>query len=128
MGFSSKDIKILTLETEKESIINNIDYIGNYRIVHEIDNENILYTTSRKFKGMEGNVVILIEVKKKTFLSEEQKRNFYVAASRAKQKLDIILSVDENELRDIADEIKEIQVSNNLAKVAMKLKVRLMKD
>ena len=128
MGFSSKDIKILTLETEKESIINNIDYIGNYRIVHEIDNENILYTTSRKFKGMEGNVVILIDVKKKTFLSEEQKRNFYVAASRAKQKLDIILSVDENELRDIADEIKEIQVSNNLAKVAMKLKVRLMKD
>ena len=80
MGFSSKDIKILTLETEKESIINNIDYIGNYRIVHEIDNENILYTTSRKFKGMEGNVVILIDVKKKTFLSEEQKRNFYVAA------------------------------------------------
>ena len=77
---------------------------------------------------MEGNVVILIDVKKKTFLSEEQKRNFYVAASRAKQKLDIILSVDENELRDIADEIKEIQVSNNLAKVAMKLKVRLMKD
>lgn len=128
MGFSNKDIKILTLETEKESIINNIDYIGNYRIVHEIDNENILYTTSRKFKGMEGNVVILIDVKKKTFLSEEQKRNFYVAASRAKQKLDIILSVDENELRDIADEIKEIQVSNNLAKVAMKLKVRLMKD
>ena len=77
---------------------------------------------------MEGNVVILIDVKKKTFFSEEQKRNFYVAASRAKQKLDIILSVDENELRDIADEIKEIQVSNNLAKVAMKLKVRLMKD
>ncbi len=123
-GFQNKDIKILSLGTEKESIINDVEFIGKNKLVHKIDDDNILFTTSKKFKGMEGNAVILIDIDKNTFSSEEHKKNFYVAASRAKQKLDIILSANEKDVADIASEIEDIVVSNNIAKIAMKLKVK----
>lgn len=123
-GFFNKDIKILSLKPESESLLNGIEYIGDNRIVHEMDNENILFTTSRKFKGMEGNVVIIIDINKSTLLSEEDKRNFYVASSRAKQKLDLIINANEDELKEIADTINDIKLPSSIAKIAMKLKVK----
>lgn len=123
-GFLNKEIVILTLATEDDSLISGIEYVGDNKIVHEPDYENILFTTSKKFKGMESGVVLLIDVNKDTFIKDESKRNFYVAASRAKQKLDIILNADENELNDIAKEITNINVSSSIAKISMKLKVK----
>ena len=86
--------------------------------------ENILFTTSKKFKGMEGNVVIIIDINKSTLLSDEDKRNFYVASSRAKQKLDLIINANEEELNEIADTINDIKLPSSIAKIAMKLKVK----
>lgn len=123
-GFLNKDIKILSLKSENESLLSGIEYIGDNRIVREIDNENILFTTSKKFKGMEGNVVIIVDINKSTIISEEDKRNFYVASSRAKQKLDLIINADEDELTEIADTLNDIKLSSSIAKIAMKLKVK----
>ena len=63
-GFRNNEITILTVLTEEKSILNGQEYIGNNKIVKEKDNENIFFTSSRKFKGLESNVVIIVDVEK----------------------------------------------------------------
>lgn len=123
-GFLNNDIKILSLKSENESMLNSVEYIGDNRIVHELDENNILFTSSKKFKGMEGNVIILIDIDKETFANEENKKNLYVASSRAKQKLDLIIKANNDELDEIANTIENINVPTSIAKIAMKLKVK----
>jgi len=126
-GFNTSDITILTLSTEKNSILNKIDKIGNYYITNESnrsDNE-IFFTTSRKFKGLESNAIIIIDIDNNTFNNDIEKNNFYVAASRAKQRLTIL--IDNNKIDSIANEITDIKLSNNLGKISTKLKVKPIK-
>lgn len=61
---------------------------GKYRVKY-------LFTSCRKFKGLEADAVILIDVDEMTF-SNENVLIYYVGASRARLKLDImtILSDD----------------------------------
>lgn len=54
-------------------------------------NQKYLWTTVRKFKGLEADAIILVDVDETTFLDE--KLLFYVGASRAKLELSIILSL-----------------------------------
>jgi len=123
-GYEKKEITILTTTTETKSILRNTEYIGENKIVPEIDNENIVFTTSKKFKGLESNVIILIDLNKETFIDNEKTRNFYVGASRAKQKLDIIVVASDEEVDDIAEGISDISINNSIAKIATKLKVK----
>ncbi len=126
-GFENKDIIILTLETEDRSILNAYTYINNNKIVSEIDGENILFTTSKKFKGLESDAVIIIDIKRDDFIDEEKRRNLYVASSRARQKLGLVFESNDEDIDFLAKEIKEINNSNGIAKIAMKLKVKPIK-
>lgn len=123
-GFKNSEITILTTKTENESILNGQEYIANNKIAKEIDNENILFTTSKKFKGLESNAVILIDLDENTFIDEGKKRNFYVAASRAKQILDIVVIASKEEIDNIAEHINDVNNKNSIAKIAIKLKVK----
>lgn len=123
-GFKNNEITILTTKTENESILNGQEYIADNKIVKEMDNENILFTTSKKFKGLESNAVILIDLDENTFIDEGKKRNFYVAASRAKQILDIVVIASKEEIDNIAEHINDVNNKNSIAKIAIKLKVK----
>ena len=123
-GFKNDEITILTTLTEEKSVLNGQEYIGDNKIVKEIDNENIFFTSSRKFKGLESNVIIIVDVEKEEFLDEEKKRNLYVAASRAKHKLDIIVNASQEEIDNIAEQISNSNIKNSIAKIATKLKVK----
>ena len=123
-GFKNNEITILTTLTEERSVLNGQEYIGDDKIVKEIDNENIFFTSSRKFKGLESNVIIIVDVEKEEFLDEEKKRNLYVAASRAKHKLDIIVNASQEEIDNIAEQISNSNIKNSIAKIATKLKVK----
>ena len=57
-------------------------------------------------------------------MDEKKKRNLYVAASRAKQKLDIIVNASGEEIDDIAEQISTTNIKNSVAKIATKLKVK----
>ena len=123
-GFKNNEITILTTLTEEKSILNGQEYIGDDKIVKEMDNENIFFTSSRKFKGLESNVVIIVDVEKEDFSYDGKKRNLYVAASRAKHKLDIIVNASEDEIDNIAEQFSDINIKNSIAKIATKLKVK----
>ena len=64
---------------------------------------SVFFTTARKFKGLEADVVILVDVDESAFSNEENKRLFYVGASRAKHNLDIIFVGDTLQLEHIAE-------------------------
>jgi superfamily I DNA/RNA helicase len=53
----------------------------------------VLFTTVRKFKGLEADVVICIDVDEDTFSNDTNRNLFYVGASRAKTWLDILTTV-----------------------------------
>lgn len=86
------DIIILTCKSEEKSLISAYCENGYYK--------NIRFTTCRKFKGLESDAVILIDISKDLF-SDENVLLFYVGTSRARINLDIITSLENNECNDI---------------------------
>ena len=92
----SDDIVILTCASESgknESILSPYIKNGKYK--------GCLFTTSRKFKGCEADIVILVDVKKKHFLDSKVKLVYYTGTSRARYGLTLICSLEEYECRDI---------------------------
>lgn len=84
-----KDIVILTCETEETSLISEYVKEGKYK-------GKTKFTTCRKYKGLEADVIILVDVKQETF-NEENVLLFYVGASRARIQLDILTTMSEDE-------------------------------
>lgn len=108
-------IVILTLKTEADSVINGITQIGEHRIVSEFDGQNILFTTSRKFKGLEADVIFLVDLDETIVRSEKQRQVFYVAASRARSYLEIISVLSDSNLKKMFNGISDNELQNNLA-------------
>jgi len=88
-----EDIVLLSCSTESKSVASN--YINNERY-----KEDILFSTCRKFKGLEADGIILIDVTRKTFNSDSVLL-FYVGASRARLELSIITDLNNDECTEI---------------------------
>ena len=80
------DVVILTCDTEDDSILASEATEGKYK--------KKLFTTCRKFKGLEADAVILIDVNETTF-GEENILRYYVGASRARVRLEMITLMDD---------------------------------
>ncbi len=127
-GIQRKDIVILTVKTDENSILSGLTSIGGYKYSRNLDSSNILFTSARKFKGLESDVVILIDVDEKTFMSEEERRVFYVGASRAKHFLDVFSLISDEEIPDFAEAITGTRNKNPKASIGSGLKVKIMND
>lgn len=88
-----KDVVILTCKTENTSILSGKTLNGLYRNKYR-------FTTCRKFKGLEADVVLLIDVDGNTFNSENV-LIYYVGTSRARIKLEIITTLTDGDCLDI---------------------------
>lgn len=81
-----KDIIILTCKTEETSVLKDFAQNGRYKNKYQ-------FTTCRKFKGLEADAVILMDVSENSFEGENALL-FYVGTSRARLSLDIITTMD----------------------------------
>lgn len=106
-----KDITILTCKTEEKSFL----YRETLKNIYLYKGIGVLFTTCRKFKGLESDVVILIDVMKDDLLDKEDMM-LYVGASRAKYELSIIGIVTEEECKYISEN-KGLIVRKNCNKV-----------
>lgn len=88
-----RDIVILTCKTEATSVLSNSVKGGRYR-------NKYLFTTCRKFKGLEADVVVLVDVDKTTF-EPDNVLLFYVGTSRARIKLEITAVLSDDDCKDI---------------------------
>ena len=84
---SYSKIVILTCKTEEKSLLKGLINNHKYR--------DCLFTTCRRFKGLEAEAVILTDVDESTFYRENVLL-FYVGASRARLKLEIVTSMDDS--------------------------------
>ena len=102
-GFQREDITILTYKTLEKTLLKDVVKIGRYSLNREErNNQSIFFTTSRKFKGLETNILILIDLDKEAFTTDEQNRLFYVATSRAKVHLDLFFIGNDAEYKIFA--------------------------
>lgn len=121
-------ICILTLKTTKASILNGEDRIGKHRIVSERGDDGVLFTTARRFKGLEADAVIIVDMDESSFETSRDKMLFYVGASRAKHYLDIVFSGGESELGVVLDRLGAEQLPRATATAKMHLEVKMMVD
>ena len=89
------DIVILTCSTEEKSILSAFVTEGKYKRKR--------FTTCRKFKGLEADAIILIDVDDSTF-NEENVLRYYVGASRAKIRLEIISMMSDEACKNVLEE------------------------
>ncbi|QPQ34433.1 nuclease-related domain-containing DEAD/DEAH box helicase [Lysinibacillus sp. JNUCC-52] len=100
-GITLDQIVILTTKTIERSILNDLSKVGDYYISNEIEGGKLLFTTARKFKGLESNIIIIVDVDSDTFSTEENRRVFYVAASRAKNIMHIYTCLLDKQLKEL---------------------------
>ena len=107
LSLGIRDIVILTCKTEnmtelKEKVDNGL-YDGKYK-----------FSTCRKFKGLEADAIIIVDVDK-TILTNESAKIFYVGASRARLYLSLVCNMDDSDCNEVLS-ANNIRVKNNKAK------------
>lgn len=99
-GLTDKDIIVLSMKPEGKSILTKDDLRlpGNRVLAKEQSEDGILFTTVRKFKGLEAMAVICIDIDSETFENSKGRSVFYVGTSRAMTYLDLITTNPPEEL------------------------------
>lgn len=119
-GYEYSDIVILSLKTEGTSILKDVNKIAGIPITKEKSNSSVLFTTAKKFKGLESRVIIIVDIDEDSFGDEKRKRDFYVACSRATQYLSLMINGDDEKIKAIADAIGGNAHFAPKGKIAMK--------
>lgn len=105
-GYSYDEITILTLGTEERSILKGVSKIGSVNISSAAKPGSVQFTTAAKFKGLESNIVIIIDIFADCFTDQRLLNDFYVASSRAKHHLALFIDAnDEETIAKISDAI-----------------------
>lgn len=86
------DVAILTCKSEASSILSDACTNGAFK--------KKVFTTCRKFKGLEADAIVLVDVDEATFGSEAVQR-FYVGASRARLRLEIVTTMTDKECESV---------------------------
>lgn len=105
------NITVLTCKTEDKSIVADScnDSRYNYKRGY------IKFTTCRKFKGLESDVVIVIDIDKNSFDDDTSEQLMYVGTSRAKYKLCCIANLTEEDCVDLMKS-RNIKFNKNIYK------------
>ena len=125
-GYEYSDIVILSLKSEKDSIMNEVTKISGIPITRERTNSSVMFTTASKYKGLESRVIIIVDIDENSFTDEERKRLFYVACSRATQRLALIINGDDSKIKAIADAINSKSHFAAKGRVAMKTQSKIL--
>lgn len=106
-----KNLVILTMKTLDTTLLNNSNKFNKYQGVFETEKgQKVKVSTIRKFKGLEADSIVLVDVSEKTFDISNAKKNddsilmFYVGCSRAKFQLSIIGNIDQEKLQNILEQ------------------------
>ena len=125
-GYEYSYIVILSLKSEKDSIMNEVTKISGIPITRERTNSSVMFTTASKFKGLESRVIIIVDIDENSFTDEERKRLFYVACSRATQRLALIINGDDSKIKTIADAINSKSHFTAKGRVDMKTQSKIL--
>lgn len=93
-GLLPEDVVILTATTIEKSWLDVGKEYGGLKLSLTKEAGKVLFTTIRKFKGLEADAILIVDESMSAFISYENRRLLYVGASRAKNLLNIALLED----------------------------------
>lgn len=123
-GYAYNQICILTVKTETVSVLAGINKLGSHEVVSTRGDRGVLFTTARKFKGLESDVIIMVDIDTTAFDDEKCRQLFYVGASRAKHNLDIVFTGNNDDLCQMVERISEKRFPTPIIGIARSLNVK----
>lgn len=110
-----ENVQVLSCAPSEQSVLK--DYVTDDMYV--MKNRKVPFTTVRKFKGLEADHVVLVDVNKESLLKNNML--FYVGSSRAKFQLSIIASLNDDDCAEIlssyGSSVKKNDPKESLAKL-----------
>lgn len=101
-GIKYDQIVLLTVKTEETSILSDSD------LLKRIEKKGVKFTTARKFKGLESDVIILLDLDSEFFNESKYDQILYVASSRARNLLYLFFKTNDEENHIIAKKISDL--------------------
>ena len=110
-----EDVVILTIDSVKKSMLHNNMHIGSIPISTTPKKGHILFTSVRKFKGLEAKAILLIDIYVDKLDDELHKRLIYVGCSRANTYLQMAFydNVEISEYENIIKHYSDKALSKN---------------
>ena len=90
-GYQPHEIAILTAASVKTSLLRAITRVGPVPLVDVPKKGSVIYSTVRRFKGLEAKVVILVDLEPTDLAESDTRGLVYVGASRAIHELHVVL-------------------------------------
>lgn len=101
-------IAILSPFTQARSSLDGQSRLSGIPLTDSLDewqaNKGVLFSTIRSFKGLEADIVVLVDVVELGSIAVFSQSDFYVACSRAKHVLKIVSDIPEERLFDDRDQ------------------------
>ena len=114
-GFLPEDIVILTAKTTESSWLDAGKEYGGMQLSLTKEPGKVLFTTIRKFKGLEADAILIVDASMSALMIPENRRLLYVGTSRAKNLLSIALLEDiEND--EMGDFLRNFAPGRNVPK------------
>lgn len=114
-GLSADDIVILSMKTVENSWIPVSKSYAGYPLTSNREKGKILYTTIRKFKGLEAEAVLIVDAAMSSLISPEAQRLLYVGSSRAKNLLNIAM-LEDIAVNEIGDYLRNLAPDRSVPK------------
>lgn len=97
-GVPAHEIAVLTLESLDDSSQWSVAKLGGRPTAARPDRGHVTLSSVRRFKGLEATVVIIVDVDFLQAVDDEWRRRLYVACSRARQFVQVVVRTRESEL------------------------------
>lgn len=107
-GLTPEDVVILTMRSTDSSWVNPDEEYGGMSLSTGREPGKILFTTIRKFKGLEAEAILIVDVSMLELRKAENRRLLYVGSSRARHLLAVAMLEDASR-----DDIAQIMAGIN---------------
>lgn len=114
-GLDSSDVVILTAKTIDSSWIDPGKKYAGQELSCEGEAGKILFTTIRKFKGLEAEAILIVDAQMSALTNPENRRLLYTGSSRAKNLLNIAM-LEDIETGEYGDYLRNIAPGRNVPK------------
>lgn len=114
-GLTADDVVILTAKTVEKSWIDPEKEYAGEKMSLTREAGKILFTTIRKFKGLEADAILIVDVSMAALMYPENRRLLYVGTSRAKSLLNIAM-LEDIDSANMGDFLRSIAPQRNVPK------------
>lgn len=114
-GLDPSDVVILTAKTIESSWIDPGKKYAGQELSCEGEAGKILFTTIRKFKGLEAEAILIVDAQMSALTNPENRRLLYTGSSRAKNLLNIAM-LEDIETGGYGDYLRNIAPGRNVPK------------